>query len=106
MRCPRCKSSRIQRGYNTGALPRQLIGLRELLCNRCGLEFRGFDPFGRIGRAPSIELEPSERRRTPRYTAHLPATIHLAEKDPDTGKVSYSGPSRGHCESISKFGLA
>jgi hypothetical protein len=106
MRCPRCKSSRIQRGYNPVAIPLWLIGLRELLCNRCGLEFRGFDPFGRVERSPSVELETSaNRRRTPRYSAHLPATIHLAEKDADTGKVSYSRPSRGHCEVISKFGL-
>jgi len=45
------------------------------------------------------------QRRVPRYSVHLPATIHLAEKDADTGKVSYSQPSRGHCESISKRGL-
>ncbi len=30
----------------------------------------------------------------------------MVEKDPRTGKVSYSHPSRGHCVSISKFGLA
>jgi hypothetical protein len=106
MRCPRCKSSRIQRGYNAGAIPLRLIGLHELLCNNCGLEFKGLDPFGKFERAPSLEIEPSSnRRRTPRYSAHLPAAIHLAEKNADTGKVSYSRSSRGHCEVISKFGL-
>ncbi len=41
----------------------------------------------------------------PGYPAHLPATVHLAEKNPDTGKVSYTQRSRGHCESISKLGM-
>lgn len=106
MRCPRCKSSRIQRGYNDAPLPLRFMGLRELLCNKCGLEFKGLDPFGRLERSPQYEIDCSAtRRRVPRYAAHLPATIHLAEKNSDTGKVSYSQPSRGHCESISKCGL-
>ncbi len=106
MRCPRCKSSRIQRGYDDAPLPLRFMGLRELLCNKCGLEFKGLDPFGKLERAPQFEIDfSSTRRRVPRYAVHLPATIHLAEKDPGTGKVSYSQPSRGHCESISKCGL-
>jgi hypothetical protein len=106
MQCPRCKSSRIQRGYNDASIPLRFMGLRELLCNKCGLEFKGLDPFGRLERAPRFEIDSAgTRRRVPRYTVHLPATIHLAEKDPYTDKVSYSQPSRGHCESISKYGL-
>jgi hypothetical protein len=107
MRCPRCNSSRIQRGYNAVAAPLRLIGLRELLCNNCSLEFKSLDPFKKFKRARSVEKEPSyNRRRAPRYQAHLPATIHLAEKSRDTGKVSYSRSSRGHCEVISKYGVA
>ncbi len=106
MRCPRCKSTQIQRGYDDAPIPLRLVGLHELLCNKCGLEFRGLDPFGSFKRAPSFKLEaPGNRRRAARYTGHLPATIHLAEKNPDTDKVSYSQPSRGHCESISKLGM-
>lgn len=106
MRCPRCKSSRIQRGYNNTPLPLHFMGLRELLCNKCGLEFKGFDPFGRLERSPQYEIDSSAtRRRVPRYAVHLPANIHLAEKKSDTGKISYSQPSRGHCESISQRGL-
>ncbi|MGH9971607.1 MAG: hypothetical protein ACREBG_27950 [Pyrinomonadaceae bacterium] len=106
MRCPRCKSSRIQRGYDDAPLPLRFMGLRELLCNKCGLEFKGLDPLGKLERAPHFEIDSSAtRRRVPRYAVHLPATIHLAEKNVDTGKVSYSQPSRGHCESISKWGL-
>ena len=106
MRCPRCKSSRIQRGYSDARIPLRFIGLHDLLCNKCGLEFKGLDPLGRLKRAPRSEIDTSRnRRRVPRHQAHLPATIHLAEKNLGSGKVSYSKPSRGHCESISKCGL-
>jgi len=107
MRCPRCNSSRIQRGYKGVLVPLRLLGMHELLCNNCNLEFKSLDPFKKFKRARSVETEPSyNRRRAPRYPAHLPATIHLAEKNSDTGKVSYSRSSRGHCEVIGKFGVA
>jgi hypothetical protein len=65
------------------------------------------DPFKKFKRTRSAEKEPSyNRRRAQRYGAHLPATIHLAEKNPATGKVSYSRSSLGHCEVISKYGAA
>jgi len=84
----------------------RLAGLHELLCNNCGLEFKGFDPFGRLKRAPSAEIESkSSKRRAPRYKVHLPAAISLIEGNAKTGKVTYSPPSRGHCESISKVGM-
>ncbi|MGH9872481.1 MAG: hypothetical protein ACRD9S_08445 [Pyrinomonadaceae bacterium] len=87
--------------------PLRLIGLHELLCNNCSLEFKSLGPFRKYKRARSTEKEPSyNRRRAPRYQAHLPATIHLAEKNHETGKVTYSRSSLGHCEVISKFGAA
>lgn len=107
MRCPRCNSSRIQRGYKGVLVPLRLLGMQELLCNNCNLEFKSIDPFKKFKRARSVEDEPSyNRRRAPRYLAHLPATIYLAEKNTDTGKVTYSRSSRGHCEVIGKFGVA
>ena len=107
MRCPRCNSSRIQRGFKGILVPLRLLGMHELLCNNCNLEFKSLDPFKKFKRARSIEKEPSgNRRRAPRYLAHLPATIHLAEKNSETSKVSYSRSSRGHCEVIGKFGVA
>jgi hypothetical protein len=87
-------------------MPLHFIGLRQLLCNKCGLEFKGLDPLSKLERAPRFEVDNSAtRRRVPRYSVHLPATIKLAETDPVTGRVSYSRPSMGHCESISKCGL-
>ena len=105
MRCPKCKSTRIQRGYGDAPLALRIVGLHELLCNQCGLEFKGLDPFRSFERRPAYDTEfPRNRRRAPRYPGHLPATIHLAEKT-DTNKVSYSEAARGHCESISKLGM-
>ena len=45
------------------------------------------------------------RRRVPRYNVHLPAAISLIDDRVQAGKVTYSEPSRGHCDSISKFGM-
>ena len=107
MQCPRCNSSRIQRGYKAVAVPLRLVGVHELLCNNCNLEFKSLDPFGKFKRSRFAGKAPlKNRRRAARFQAHLPATIHLAEKNPDTAKVSYSQSSRGHCEVISKFGVA
>jgi hypothetical protein len=107
MWCPRCKSSRVQRGYNNSALVFQLAGLHELLCNNCGLEFKGFDPLRKLERAPSRRRESrNNHRRFGRFKVHLPATISMVERNPLTWEVSYSAASRGHCETISQGGMA
>lgn len=107
MWCPRCKSARIQRGYNDSLIVLRLAGLHELLCNNCGLEFKGFDPLRKLGRAPAKRREFSKNhRRFPRHKAHLPATISLVERNVLTWDVAYTPPSRGHCETISQIGLA
>ncbi len=107
MWCPRCKSSRIQRGYDESFMVLQIAGLHELLCNNCGLEFKGFDPLRRLPRAPvkRKRFEPNQRR-FPRYKVHLPATISLVERNVLTWDVAYTHSSRGHCETISQIGLA
>lgn len=107
MWCPRCKSTRIQRGYNDAAFVLQLAGLHELLCNNCGLEFKGFDPLRKLERKPSRHREESNNhRRFPRYKVHLPATISLVERHAVTWDVSYSKSARGHCQTISQGGMA
>jgi PilZ domain-containing protein len=85
-----------------------MIGLHKLLCNNCGLVFKGFDPLGTTQRAPSEaedKRESRERRRGARYNVHLPTAISLVDDKVQVGKVTYSEPSRGHCETISKFGM-
>lgn len=82
----------------------RLARLQELLCNNCGLEFRGFDAFGRFLRTPSTG-KPVNRRSAPRYHAHLPATISLGQQESGKDKLTFSQPVRGHCETISSTGL-
>jgi hypothetical protein len=99
----------VQRGYNEAAIVLQVAGFRELLCNNCGLEFKGFDPFrklAKLGRTPARHKETNgKQRRFPRYKVHLPANISLVERNPLTWDVSYSKATRGHCEMISQGGM-
>jgi hypothetical protein len=107
MQCPRCQSERIQRDYDDAVFFLRAFGLHKLLCNNCGLVFKAFDPLGTHQRTPS-EKKPKQvpnRRRGPRFYSHLPAAISLIDGNVQAGKVSYSQPSRGHCETISKFGM-
>ena len=107
MQCPRCKSERIQRDYDDAVFFLRMVGLQKLLCNNCGLVFKAFDPLGSQKRAPAKKEKQTvvrNRRRGPRFYAHLPTAISLIDKKGD-GKASYSQPSRGQCETISKFGM-
>jgi len=108
MRCPRCESERIQRDYDDAVVVLRLIGLHKLLCNNCGLVFKGFDPLRTAQRAPTSQenRERYNRRRGPRYNVHLPAAISLIDDKVQVGKVTYSEPSRGHCDTIGKFGMS
>lgn len=132
MRCPRCESERIQRDYDDAVVVLRLIGLHKLLCNNCGLVFKGFDPLRSAQRVPTEAdgrdrtkgkgrdkeqerikgrhgihgQERVNRRRAARYNVHLPAAISLIDDKVQVGKVTYSEPSRGHCETIGKFGMS
>jgi hypothetical protein len=107
MWCPRCKSPRIQRGYNDALIFLRLAGWQELLCNNCGLEFKGLDPLGKLERVPSKQREyHGNRRRAPRYKVHLSATISMVEGNHQRRKVSHTRSSRGHCEVISQLGMS
>jgi predicted Zn-ribbon and HTH transcriptional regulator len=107
MQCPRCQSERIQRDYDDAVFFLRMLGLHKLLCNNCGLVFKAFDPLGTHQREPSSkEKSLRNRRRGPRYYVHLPTAISLIDGKVQVGKVSYSQPSRGHCETISKHGMS
>src|ERR1700754_254273 len=110
MQCPRCQSERIQRDFDDASVFLRAVGMQKLLCNNCGLVFKGFDLQGKFQRtAPTSAKNKTEqvhnRRRGPRVHSHLPAAISLIEGDAQPGKVTYSQPSRGHCEAISTFGM-
>ena len=107
MECPRCKSERIQRDYDDAVFFLRMVGMHKLLCNNCGLVFKAFDPMGMQKRTPTEKQKPARnRRRAPRFYAHLPTAISLIDSTVQVGKASYSAPSRGHCETISKFGMS
>jgi predicted Zn-ribbon and HTH transcriptional regulator len=106
MECPRCQSERIQRDYDDAVFFIRMFGLHKLLCNNCGLVFKGFDPLHTPDREPADkEKQSRNRRRGARFSVHLPTGISLIDGVPQGGKASYSQPSRGHCETISKFGM-
>ena len=107
MRCPRCDGERIQRDYDNARTVARLAGLHKLLCNTCGHVFHGFDPLRKLARVPAKGDSMSKnRRRSPRFRAHLPAAISSIDRTDRAGKVSYSDPSHGHCEAINEFGVS
>ncbi len=106
MQCTRCKSKRIQRDYDNANPVIRMIGMRKVLCNNCGLVFRGFDPLNKLRRTPAKrEAKLLNRRRGPRYRAHLPTAISLIERQAKDEKATYAESSKGHCETLSKFGM-
>lgn len=53
LRCPKCRSSRVRRGYEKPALPLRLIGMQGLLCDNCNLSYRGFAVPGTVPKKTS-----------------------------------------------------
>jgi hypothetical protein len=55
--CPKCRSSRVRRGYTDTPLLLRLIGVYNLLCDNCNLLFKGFAVPG------TVPARGSRRRR-------------------------------------------
>jgi hypothetical protein len=102
MNCPKCQSQQVE-GESAFALAR-LAGVRKLRCKSCGHTFRGFDPLGKIGQQKAT-AKYLHRRLSPRFAVHLPTEISLIDTTSNPGKATYSAASRGHCESINRFGM-
>jgi hypothetical protein len=47
-RCPKCRSSRIRKGYKPTPLILRVVGIHHLLCNHCNLLFTGFAVPGTV----------------------------------------------------------
>lgn len=106
MECPRCKSTRIQRGYNDPQIFLRIGGAQELLCNNCGLEFKSFKWAATFKRVAARRKESDQnRRRAPRYKVHLPVTIRLVDPA-QNNETSLSPMVRGHCQTINSLGMA
>ncbi len=50
-RCPKCRSSRIRKGYKPTPLILRVVGIHYLLCNHCNLLFTGFAVPGTVNRS-------------------------------------------------------
>jgi hypothetical protein len=84
----------------------RLAGMRKLLCNDCGNVFNGFDPLGKVNRAPT-KRDPNSTtsRRSARFKAHLPTAIALVERKTSDNTVTCSTATHGHCEAINEHGM-
>jgi hypothetical protein len=106
-RCPRCRSSRIQRGYDEPPLFLRLLGYYDLFCNSCNLEFKGFAVPGALKRLPSTsEKFPDNKRRAHRRSVRLPLSVSVMEVEAVSGGLRYSPELAGHTRVINQFGMA
>ena len=69
LRCPKCKSSRIRRGYKPTPVLLRVFGIYNLLCDHCNLLFRGFAIPGTVPKhgsrkkTPQVSGKPEESER-------------------------------------------
>lgn len=105
--CPRCQSLRLQLGFKDSPLALRVVGVQELMCNNCNLEFRGVVLFGRLARARDTEPERVvNRRRAPRFNVKIPVAVAAVIKDAVYSGVKYSPVMRGHTRDLSGIGAA
>jgi hypothetical protein len=105
--CPRCKSVRIQLGFDEPPLILKLLGIRELFCNNCGFEFKRFAPSNKLKRDQSGETETTRNlRRAPRFKTRLPVRLAKIIKERFGEETVYGPEISGYTQDISKIGLA
>src|ERR1700704_2003106 len=88
-RCPKCRSTRIRRGYTPDVLPMRIIGYRELLCDGCNLRFKGFVLPGTLPRSGHTKKkerkEKTPENPAPASRAAEPSTSHSGKRCPACG---------------------
>jgi hypothetical protein len=105
--CPRCKSVRIQLGFNESPPVLRLLGIHELFCNNCALEFRRFAPSKKIKRNQSEERETTlNQRRAPRFKVRLNVRLAKILKERFGEETLYATELSGYTQDVSKIGLA
>jgi hypothetical protein len=106
-RCPRCKSVRIQLGFNEPPPILKLLGIRELFCNNCSFEFTRFAPSTRLKRSQSGERETTlNQRRAPRFKTQLRVRLAMVLKERFGEEALYGSELSGYIRDVSKIGLA
>lgn len=70
LRCPKCRSSRVRRGYEKPPLLLRLIGMHGLLCDNCNLSYQGFAVPGTVPKHSSRGYRQARKPNepTPRVT--------------------------------------
>ena len=74
LRCPKCRSSRVRRGYEKPSLILRLVGIHGLLCDSCNLSYRGFAVPGTV---------PKQSKRNYKKNAKPADLIELEADQPD-----------------------
>src|SRR5215831_15442067 len=104
--CPRCGSPRVQLGYGSTSLSQRIFGFNELLCNNCGLTFKGFAVPGSVKRSPSEKKERAGKRQlAKRFKVKFPVRVSVILND-SWGEPTLSPVMEGLTRDISKIGLA
>ena len=57
LHCPKCRSTRVRRGYEKPPLLLRLIGRHGLLCDNCNLSYQGFAVPGTVPKHSSREYK-------------------------------------------------
>ena len=105
--CPRCRSPRVQLGYESTSFSERVFGVNELLCNNCGLTFKGFAVPGSIKREPSQKKElAGNRQLAPRFKVKFPVSLTIPDTDPFGLKLKPPPRLEGYTRDISRIGLA
>jgi hypothetical protein len=75
LRCPKCRSTRIRRGYEKPPLLLRIIGWQGLLCDNCNLSYQGFAVPGTVPKHTSR----SYKRKRKAKVANEPPDLHSEE---------------------------
>jgi hypothetical protein len=76
-RCPKCRSTRVKRGYKDTPLILRLIGVYGLLCDNCNLLFTGFA-------VPGTVPQRGARRRKQQALEDMPDKLDRAPRASDS----------------------
>lgn len=107
LRCPRCKSVRVQLGFNEPPPILKVCGIRELFCNNCAFEFKRFAPLNKLERSESHEPETTlNKRRARRFKVRLNLRLAKILKERFGEETLYGLELSGYTQDISKIGLA
>ncbi len=81
LRCPKCRSNRVRKGYENPAFILRMVGMHGLLCENCNLSYIGFAIPG------TVPLHARGKKKT-RKTGY---TVNREQKPPeDQITVKYS----------------